>query len=412
MNFFQRFSRAGNAEKYIALTFFQFMYLYTHVGALYMQSRGLSLLEINSMWSIMVVTIFLTEVPTGVIADRIGRKRSVVIALFLQFLGEFFYIFASGYFAFVLIAILGGIGYSFLSGANEALIYDSLPSDNREAAMKKVMGRIGAVYQLAFFIAPLLGGLVINKLVLNKYILGIALTAVSVFIAFLISLTLKEPPLFSQQQVTSSLQILKNGIAQVRKNRKIQWIAAVAILTGTFSSTLVNLYQPYFVKFGVTTSLPIGIALSLGGLAAFLVLNNISAIEHRLGRFALFFLSIFPGLLYLLFAFAPGITTLFPLFILTYAFADAKNPLISAYQNEQIESASRATTISLISMLGKIYVAVVSLLLGWIANYSISWTWIAIGVLVISATILLRIDKMTVHFAKKECSVQVEEDGA
>ncbi len=397
MNFLQRLSAAGNTEKFVALTFFQYLYLYNHVGALYMQSRGLSLLQVNSIWSIIVLTIVLTEVPTGVTADRIGRKRSVVTALFLQFLGEFFYIFAPGYLAFVLIAILSGVGYSFLSGASEALIYDSLSPDDRDGAMKKAMGRIGGAYQLAFCIAPLLGGLVINELVLSKYRLGIALTAGSVFVAFLISLTLKEPPDSSYQKGAGSLQILKRGIAQLKENRKIQWIAAVAIFTGAFSNTLVNFYQPYFVQFGVTTSLPIGIALSLGGLAAFLVLHNVSEIEHRLGRFGLFFFSFFPGLLYLLFGFAKGIPALFPIFILTYAFADAKNPLISAYENKQIESASRATTISLISMLGKAYVAVVSLMLGWIANYSISATWIAIGILVLSATLLLRVDKITVH---------------
>ena len=400
MNILRRPSGSSNAEKFVALTFFQNLYLYNHVGALYMQSRGLSLFQVNSIWSIIVLTIFITEVPTGVIADRIGRKRSVVVALFLQFLGEFFYIFASGYVAFVLIAILGGIGYSFLSGANEALIYDSLPAENRETAMKEAMGRVGAAYQLAFFVAPLLGGLVISELVLSKYMLGIALTAASVFVAFLISLTLKEPPASFHHQATSALQILKNGIAQVRGNRKIQWIAAVAILTEAFSATLVTFYQPYFVQFGLTTSLPIGIALSLGGLAAFLLLNNISAIEHRLGRFGLFFVSFFPGVLYLLLAIAPNILVLFPIFILTYAFADAKNPLLSAYQNEQIESASRATTISLINMIGKIYVAIVSLLLGWIANHSISATWVAIGALVILATLLLRVDKISVHLTK------------
>ena len=401
MNILKRLAVSGNVEKFIALTFFQNLYLYNHVGALYMQSRGLSLLEVNSIWSIIVLTIFLTEVPTGVIADRIGRKRSVVVALFLQFLGEFFYIFAPGYVAFVLIAILGGVGYSFLTGANEALIYDSLPAENRETAMKQAMGRIGAAYQLAFFVAPLLGGLVISELVLSKYLLGIALTASSVFVAFLISLTLKEPPALYHHQAVSALQILKNGLAQVRGNRKIQWIAAVAILTGAFSATLVTFYQPYFVQFGVTTSLPIGVALSLGGLAAFLVLNNISAIEHRLGHFGLFFFSFFPGVLYLLLAFAPNIPVLFPLFILTYAFADAKNPFISAYQNEQIESDSRATTISLINMIGKFYIAIVSLLLGWIANHSISATWVTIGALVILATLLLRVDKISVHLAKE-----------
>jgi MFS family permease len=401
MKILKRVLISSNTEKYVVLTFFQYLYLYNHVSALYMQSRGRSLLQVNSIWSIIVLTIFLTEVPTGVIADRIGRKRSVVAALFLQFLGEFFYIFASGYVAFVLIAILGGVGYSFLSGANEALIYDSLPEENRENEMKQAMGRVGAAYQLAYFVAPLLGGLVISELVLSKYLLGIALTAASVFIAFLISLTLKDPPAPYHRQSISALQILKDGLAQVRGNRKIQWIAAVAILTGAFSATLITFYQPYFVQFGLTTSLPIGIALSLGGLAAFFVLNNISTIERRLGRFGLFFFSFFPGVLYLLLAIAPNIPVLFPVFILTYAFADAKNPLISAYQNQQIESASRDTTISLINMIGKIYLAVVSLLLGWIANYSISATWITIGALVIVATLLLRVDKISVHLTKE-----------
>jgi MFS family permease len=397
----KRLSVSDNVEKFIALTFFQNLYLYNHIGALYMQSRGLSLLQVNSIWSIIVITIFLTEVPTGVIADRIGRKRSIVMALFLQFLGELFYIFAPGYVAFVFIAILGGVGYSFLSGANEALIYDSLPTENRETSMKKAMGRIGTAYQLAFFVAPLLGGLVISELVLSKYLLGIALTAASVFVAFLISLTLKEPPAPYFHQTARALQILKNGFAQVHGNRKIQWIAAVAILTGAFSATLVTFYQPYFVQFGVTTSLPIGIALSLGGLAASLVLHNISVIECRLGRFGLFFFSFLPGVLYLLLAIVPNVKGLFPVFILTYAFADAKNPLISAYQNEHIESASRATAISLINMIGKFYSAVVTLLLGWIADYSISATWAAIGALVIVATLLLRVDKISVHWARE-----------
>jgi MFS family permease len=394
MSILRRLSISSNADKFAVLTFFQYLYLYNHVGTLYVQSRGLSLFQVNTIYSIIVLTIFLSEVPTGVIADRLGRKCSVVVALFLQFLGEFFYIFASNYIAFVLIAILGGVAYSFLSGANEALIYDSLPEENRENAMKQAMGRVGAAYQLAYFVAPLLGGLIISKLVLSKYLLGIALTAASVFVAFLISLTLKEPPSPYHHQKTSALQILKSGVAQVRKNRKIQRIAAVAILTGSFSATLINYYQPYFVQFGLTTSLPIGAALSLGGLAAFFVLNNIALIERKLGRFALFYLSFFPGVFYLLFAIAPNIPALFPAFILTYAFADAKNPIISAYQNEQIESSSRATTISMISMIGKIYVAIVSLLLGWIANHSFSATWAAIGALIILATLLLRVDRI------------------
>lgn len=398
---FQKIRAAGNVEKFAVLTFFQNLYLYNHVGALYMQSRGLSLLEINSIWSIIVGTIFIAEVPTGVIADKIGMKKSIVAALFLQFLGELFFIFAQNYFSFVLIAILAGIGYSFLSGANEALIYNSLPQADRENRMKKAMGTIGGSYQLAFFIAPLLGGLVISDLVASRYLLGIALTAGSVFLAFLISLSLEETHPGAERPLENPLEILKNGISQIASNRKIQWIAAAAVLTSAFSNTLVNLYQPYFVNSGITTSLPIGIALSLGGAAAFLIQRNIHAIEHRLGRYGLFVLSFLPGILYILFAFATNIASLLPLFILTYASADAKNPLISSYQNEQIESKSRATTISLVNMLVKIYVAMMGLVVGWVAGISLPAAWLVIGGILILATLLLRLDQLPVVLSRK-----------
>lgn len=401
MNSLKKILNLSNGEKLAVVTFFQNLYLYNHVGALYQQSKGLSLLQINSIWSIVVGTIFLAEVPTGVIADKFGRKKSVVIALFLQFLGEIFYLFARNYFSFVFIAILAGVGYSFLSGANEALVYDSLPSDDKEKRMKKAMGLIGASYHLAFFIAPLLGGLIISELVLNKFLLGIGLTASSVLVAFLISLSLKEPVSQYKHQEESPLTILKNGINQIVKNRKVQWIAAIAVLTTAFPNTLLNLYQPYFVKFGLNTSLPIGIALSLGGLTAFLIQKNIYAIEEKLGRYGLFAISVIPGIFYLLFASVTKILYLFPIFIFTYAFAEAKNPLISSYQNVQIDSKNRATTISLINMLIQFYVAIMGLVFGRIADYSIPTAFVTIGMLVILATILLRVDKITVHLKKQ-----------
>ena len=122
MNLIGRLKKLGNGEKLAIITFFQNLYLYNHVGALYLQYRGLSLLQINSIVSIILGTIFLSEVPTGIVSDKIGRKKSIVISLFLLFLGEAFCLFAKNYLSFVFIAVLVGIGYSFLSGANEALI--------------------------------------------------------------------------------------------------------------------------------------------------------------------------------------------------------------------------------------------------------------------------------------------------
>jgi MFS family permease len=122
----------SNTTRITLITFFSALYFYSHVGTLYLQTRGLNLAQVNALTAVIVATIFLAEVPTGVLADRIGPKWSIVLALVLQAIGEIWYVFASTFPVFVVIAIIAGLGFAFASGATEALIYDSLPRDDRE----------------------------------------------------------------------------------------------------------------------------------------------------------------------------------------------------------------------------------------------------------------------------------------
>ncbi len=384
-----------NTKKIAIVTFFSNLYFYNHIGTLYQQTRGLSLLQVSSIWSIIVGTIFLMEVPTGVLADKIGRKWSVVIALLLQTIGEFLYFFATGYFSFVLIAILAGLGYAFLSGANEALVYDSLPEENRGGEMKKSMGLIGSAYQLAFFVAPLVGGLIVSQLVLSNFLTAIFFTACSVAVAFLISLTLKEPQDRYKHSEQSPLAIFKEGFIQVKSSSKLKWLIAISVLTATFSNSLLSLYQPYFVKASVPTFW-IGASLSLGGLLAFLIQKYAYLIEEKLGRFGFLVVTIWPGIMYLLFAMVSLPALLIPIFVLAYASMEARNPLLSAYKNEQIKSKNRATVLSLINMFGMLYVALMGLAFGRIADYSIPIAFVSIGLLIMLFAVVLRADKVAI----------------
>jgi fucose permease len=75
---------------------------------LYLQGKNLNYVQINSLWGIIVGTMFLTKVPAGMLADRLGRKRSINVALALQVLGEVIYIFGRSYWPFALAAAIGG----------------------------------------------------------------------------------------------------------------------------------------------------------------------------------------------------------------------------------------------------------------------------------------------------------------
>ena len=283
--------RLTNAHKIALITFFSSLYLYGHIGTLYLQARNLSLLQASSIWSIIVLTIFLAEVPTGVLADKIGRKKSVIMAMFLQFIGEVIYLFVESYPAFVGLSILAGVGFAFSSGCIEALIYDSLPEENREAEMKKAMGLKGAAFYLAFFFAPILGTLLVPVFTIERFLLTVLLTACSVFVALLIAFTLEET---AGERVVeeTAVTIVKNGVSAIRGNRFLFWLVGVSIFTTTFGGTLATLYQPYFVTFNLTAQ-SMGIASAIGALIAVVLQKNIFAIEQMIGKRVAFTVSVF-----------------------------------------------------------------------------------------------------------------------
>src|SRR5215204_5062761 len=135
----------SNVAKMMIVYFCTRFHLYIHAYALVLVGRGLSLLEISTIETVVIATLFLAEVPTGVLADRVGRKGSVVLSTLFLMLGELIFAFSSQYWQYLIIAVCTGLGFAFSSGAAESLIYDSLPLKNRDVAMKRTMGRYNSI---------------------------------------------------------------------------------------------------------------------------------------------------------------------------------------------------------------------------------------------------------------------------
>ena len=112
----------NNTTRLILIAFFSQLYFYSHVGTLYLRFRGLSFLEISSLAGVILATLFIVEVPSGVLADRIGRKKTYLLALGFQVVGEIAYYFASTYSHFVFTSILAGFNWAFVSGCASALL--------------------------------------------------------------------------------------------------------------------------------------------------------------------------------------------------------------------------------------------------------------------------------------------------
>lgn len=90
------------------------------------------------------LTSFLTEIPSGYIADRMGHKRTLVVAKVFMFFSTLSFGFASSLWQFIVGAVLMNLSLSFMSGTRDAFMHNTLTSLGREKEYTRVMSRLGA----------------------------------------------------------------------------------------------------------------------------------------------------------------------------------------------------------------------------------------------------------------------------
>lgn len=387
---------SNNITKITLIRFLQSFHLYIHAYALILMARGLTLVQITSLESIVIAVIFTMEIPTGIIADRLGRKWSIVLAIFFMMCAETLFLLAQSYAIYILISILTGTGFAFLSGAVEAMVYDSLPLERREDAMKQTMGGINSWARIAFFIAPICGALIMGDLAPERYIIAISLTVTALLIALLVSLSLEEPKTDWAQDEPNSLTILREGIAELRGNTQLKRLMLLVIFTSPFNSILVvTLTAPYLAQNDVSPFV-IGMCLSLGSLLAVFSQRFAYKFEQLLGQErAILILLLLPGAMYWVLALVSG--SLMPVLIIIFMYGtnDMKDPLFSAYQNALIEDKNRATVLSLMNMFLSLFVAIIAPLYAFIGTQSLSVTFMLMGTVIIIATLFLGVPKLS-----------------
>ena len=384
------------------IKFLSTLYFYHQVITLYFQARGLSYLQINSLWGIIVGVQALAEVPTGLVADKIGRKFSIIIALALQFLGEFIFIFANSYLLFVLICIIAGIGFSSLSGCFEAMMYDSLKAQNKEKEIQKAAGLNGSFALLATMIGSVVGGVITANLELSNFVLAIIFTAFFVFLSFLASLLLKEPDLEYKHSEQNSIKLLKDSLNLIKTNRQLKRIIMLSLLATPFINYLLNFYPPYFMQANVSGYF-FGVTLAVASLLGFFASKYAYLFERILGvKKGVMLAVLLPGVFYFLLAVISHSIVSIILVVLAFGSMHIQKPIFLDYLNRHIESNIRATVLSLINVISGFYVAIMGLLIGFLADMSLNYSFIFMGSLIAVGALYIRIDESHVTIEDKE----------
>jgi MFS family permease len=153
------------------------------------QHRGLSLAQASLVDVMFFVAAAFGEVPTGIVADRFGRKTSLMAGSVLLGLGILGWTFAPTL-PLIMLSYFGmGIGFTFLSGAEDALFYESIQLAGRADDYPRLVGRAGAIMLGALAVGSAASGLLASiNLILPMLVCGLSL-----LVMLGVVLTLKEP---------------------------------------------------------------------------------------------------------------------------------------------------------------------------------------------------------------------------
>ncbi|TAG09439.1 MAG: MFS transporter [Verrucomicrobia bacterium] len=156
---------SGNPRRYVTFTVFYNARAYYPVLAILFLDLGLTLDQFVMLNLVWAATIFLFEVPSGALADTLGRRTLLIAASFLMVLEMSLLLLAprdgGAWLWWMCVAnrICSGLSEAFASGADEALAYDSLPDANKESSWDQVLGTAMRWRSVGFVVAMILGSM-------------------------------------------------------------------------------------------------------------------------------------------------------------------------------------------------------------------------------------------------------------
>ena len=298
------------------------------------------------------ITIIL-EIPTGALADLLGRKTTIIIGTLLQSLGWLIISQTDGLERLILGYVFNAVGVALVSGANTALIFDTLKELGKEKDFAKFNSKCAVIFRSGMIISTLAGGYI--------YLADKGLPYILVGICFglsgLVSLKLMEPKIDTEKfSWANYINQTKLGINQLGSNTKIKWYSIYYLIFGGAGwYFLFFLNQSYATQVGFNE-----VEKSWIFSTIFLLIGIIGVISAKYShkyRFFIIFIALITIGGYILGGIVNKTGALVSIFLVQLA-GTMRFSFLDQYANDQLESKYRATSLSVLNMMvGMVFVA-------------------------------------------------------
>ncbi len=202
----------------------------------------MDLSQIYFMESIVLLGVVFLEIPSGALADLIGRRKTIIIGSFFHLTSTIIFSIANSPIDIWIANIIWMVGYSLHSGADTALLYDSLQEIGKKKEFTKIIGLNLSYRLLTAAFSCLIVGLMFKinpRLPLLLSIPGIAFVTILTFY-------FTEPIKTEKYNLKKQLFTMRKGLKIVLENYKILWIMSFTLLITVTSKIWFFTYNPYF----------------------------------------------------------------------------------------------------------------------------------------------------------------------
>jgi MFS family permease len=361
------------------------------INTLFLLDAGLSNLEAFAANAFFTAGMVIFEVPTGVVADTWGRRTSYLLGTVTLAASTFLYwglwVTSAQFWAWAIVSILLGLGFTFFSGAVEAWLVDALRHAEYEGSLELVFGRGQMVMGAAMLSGSVAGGVIAQATSLGVPFLvrgGVLLTM------FVVAWKLMHDLGFTPEPAARPLRAMRNvftsSLDHGLKNPPVRWVMLAAPFSTGVGIYVFYALQPYLLELYGNEE-----AYSIAGLAAAAVAGaqivggwGAPYVRRLFGRrtTALILAALADGLVLALLGVAEAFWLGLMLVVLWGLLSAAQMPIRQAYLNGMIPSRQRATVLSFDSLMGSSGGVVIQPVLGRVADvYSYAASFVVSAVI-------------------------------
>ena len=337
--------------------------LYGVIAILYFTEVTGSMILGMSIFSAAMLSTAVFELPTGILSDTIGRKKTIVLGTFSALVSIVFYAFGGNIFNLLTGAFFEGLSIALFSGNNDAFLFNLLKSENKEDAYKTYLGKTRAMSHLALSIAAVFGGVL---LYFSSYAFILWLSVIPKALCIVFSMFLNEPKAVTEREKINPYQHFIEVLHEIRSNKKLlKIVVAESLSLGAgeasyqFRATFLKMVWPIWA---------IGLAGTLGDAGATLSFWISGKWIKRSGYQGIIIYGKIYSLLVSITAFLMK-NVLSPILLTTTSLfygvtSVAKNDLSQQLYSDK----HRASMGSFQSFVGSLAYAVLAIVIGWVAD--------------------------------------------